>query len=163
MEAHLMLLAAAGDDTSGKYWILIALAMLIASYLLMRPKKRKDPLNRPPSSSLSQERGIERQMQGLLVELTQMAQQISAQLDTRSAKLEALIREADEKIRQLSVLRNPDAAATIERAPEKQDQRYMEIYAMADKGAAVTEIAQKLDRPAGEIELILALRPSRSK
>ncbi|HWB54560.1 MAG TPA: hypothetical protein VG722_10220 [Tepidisphaeraceae bacterium] len=101
-------------------------------------------------------------MQRLLVELTQMAQQISAQLDTRSAKLEALIREADEKVRQLSALRNNGAPATTETAPAAQDQRYMEIYTMADQGAPVAEIAQKLDRPAGEIELILALRPSRS-
>jgi len=38
---------------------------------------------------------VERQMQSLLVELSEMSRQISAQLDTRSAKLELLIKEAD--------------------------------------------------------------------
>jgi hypothetical protein len=43
------------------------------------------------------------------------------------------------------------------------DNRYSEIYAMADHGTAVREIAQKLSRPAGEVELILALRPNRTR
>src|SRR5205085_10728222 len=37
-------------------------------------------------------------MQQLLVELSEMARQISAQLDTRATKLELLIKEADEKL-----------------------------------------------------------------
>src|SRR5205823_6670835 len=40
----------------------------------------------------------EEQMSNLLVELADMARQITAQLDTRAAKLELLIKEADAKI-----------------------------------------------------------------
>lgn len=152
----------AGAD---QYWIFVGLAMLLASYMIMRPKKkRKDPLASPPRSSLSQQRSVEREMQNLLVELSQMAQQISAQIDTRSAKLEALIKEADEKIAQLSAA-NSKAPAGLRLVQDEEvaDSRYQEIYAMADKGARVMEIAQKFGKPSGEIELILALRPGRNR
>lgn len=153
-------LADTSNGASGQYWIVVAFAMLVGSYLLMRPKKRKDPLDKPVRSSLAQERGVERQMQSLLVELTQMAQQISAQLDTRSAKLEALIKEADEKIKELAEMGSAKPQAVHQESFE--DERYLDIYTMADHGAAAREIAQKLNRPMGEVELILALRSSKA-
>jgi hypothetical protein len=155
-----------------QYWILIAFGMLLASYYMMRPKKRKDPLNGAPRSSLSQERGVEREMQHLLVELTEMTRQISAQLDTRAAKLEALLREADQKMAQLSALKSPTVPimpagprlVTDSIEPEPEDhEKYRDIYTMADRGASVREIAQKFGKPAGEVELILALRPNRNR
>jgi len=43
--------------------------------------------------------------------------------------------------------------------PEPQiDPRHAEIYAMADEGRSATDIASRLGRPSGEVELILALR-----
>jgi DNA-binding NarL/FixJ family response regulator len=38
------------------------------------------------------------------------------------------------------------------------DSRHMEIYTLADEGHDSREIARRLSRPLGEIELILALR-----
>lgn len=71
-------------------WAVIALAMLTIVYAVIRPWfRRKDPLDRPPAfSSLAQQRSVERQMQNVLVDLSEMARQITAQLDTRAAKLE---------------------------------------------------------------------------
>lgn len=157
-------LANTGTAGSDQLWLVIAFLMLAASYLLMRPKKKKDPLGRlGHSSSLSQERNVERELQSLLVDLSKMAQQISAQLDTRAAKLEALIKEADDKIRQLTSIpqahgENPLPSIPAD-PPAATDPRYNEIYSMADSGEAVRTISEKLNRPAGEIELILALRP----
>jgi hypothetical protein len=101
-----------------------------------------------------------------------MARQISAQLDTRTAKLELLIREADEKIAAMKSagVRIAESPASIEvkadgpspgnPAPSPAvDSRHAEIYALADTGRGPTEIAEQLGRPRGEIELILALRP----
>src|SRR4051812_31106402 len=82
-------------------WIALAVAGICVTYLLFRPRKKKDPLEAPAFSSLAQQRTVERQMQNLLVELSEMARQISAQLDTRTAKLELLIKEADEKLEAL--------------------------------------------------------------
>jgi hypothetical protein len=41
------------------------------------------------------------------------------------------------------------------------DPRHVEVYTLADQGLALAEIAQRLKRPNGEVELILALRPRR--
>jgi hypothetical protein len=153
-------------------WLIVAFLLLVGSYLMIRPKlgKKKDPLENAPRSSLAQQRSVERQMQNLLVELSEMSRQISAQLDTRAAKLEVLIREADEKIRQLKSLQGAPTARPEDRfrmdepaddrldPPDPPDPRYTEVYALADQGRSPFEIAQKLNRPAGEIELILALR-----
>jgi hypothetical protein len=154
-------------------WTIIGVMVVGTLYVaVIRPflRKKKDPLARSPSSArLAQERSVERQMQNLLVELSEMARQISAQLDTRTAKLELLIREADEKIAALKGLSGVQLEPRAEAAPEIDpleratsapavDPRHAEIYALADQGRGALEIAQKLGRPNGEVELILALR-----
>lgn len=49
----------------------------------------------------------------------------------------------------------PDAPVPREAEPPHAD-----VYALADEGQTYRQIAHRLDRPYGEIELILALRPS---
>lgn len=156
---------------------LIGMLVLAVAYLIIRPRlRRKDPLERSSAPhGLAQQRSVERTMQNLLVDLTEMARQVSSQLDTRAAKLEALIREADLKIEQLrsSGSSTPPidppahmrlvSGESAESGPtsvdgEQIDARHAKIYAMADEGRAAKEIAARLNRPSGEVELILALR-----
>jgi hypothetical protein len=95
-----------GDELGSK-WPLYALAAVTVAYVVLRPmmgKKKKDPLEQLPQFGLSQQRVVEREMSNLLVELSQMTRQITAQLDTRSAKLEALMEEADRRIAELKEL-----------------------------------------------------------
>jgi DNA-binding protein H-NS len=161
-------------------WFVIAVALLTIIYAAVRPfLRKKDPLAKPPAfGSLAQQRSVERQMQSVLLEMSEMARQITAQLDTRSAKLEALIREADEKIATMKSQpaappQNPPRAALQNQPPpppagspfmaESTDQpmidpRHALVYALADQGRSPKDIAQELNRPSGEIELILALR-----
>ena len=162
---------------SPQMWMLYAVGLLTIMYaVFMRPKmqKNKDPLSRPPS--LARQRSVEKQMDTLLVELSEMARQITAQLDTRAAKLDALIREADEKI---AALRSPPPPAPSQAEPAHpaaagrdvpgvteplaiDDPRHAAVYQLADRGLNAGQIAQRLGRPNGEIELILALRPKRT-
>ena len=163
-------------------WIMISLAGVVILYAVFRPSMRnkKDPLARPPGGrGLAQQRSTERQMETLLVELSEMARQITAQLDTRSQKLEMLIREADEKIAALQQGKSNGIGTTTTtagmspdpsevqshrlepRADEPIDPRHQEVYTLADQGAAAPDIARQLNRPRGEVELILALRPRR--
>src|SRR4051794_28405296 len=95
---HLLLEGSPTMDKST--WAAFAIATAAAMYLMVqsRRKKKSDPLEKPFNVSLSQQRAVEQQMQSLLVELSEMSRQITAQLDTRAAKLELLIKEADEKI-----------------------------------------------------------------
>jgi DNA-binding NarL/FixJ family response regulator len=103
-----------------------------------------------------------------------LARQISAQIDTRSSKLEVLMKEADQKIALLQSLchgqptpsQSPDSpanslpksSATQQIEAPAVDPRHVQVYTLADQGRTPLEIAQQLNRPSGEIELILALR-----
>ena len=83
-------------------WALIIAAVLTIVYAVMRPMRRKkDPLAAKRPVSLAGQREIEKQMTDLIVELEKMARQMTAQLDTRAARLEMLLREADERIESL--------------------------------------------------------------
>ena len=167
-------------------WVIVAASILLIVYLtfvrpLRQKKREKDPLQRSASQAgLASQRTVEREMSNLLVELSEMARQMSAQLDTRAAKLELLLREADEKILLLQrtgmagavsseaasaaralegvimEARAPFRAAMAE--PPPVDPRHAPVYDLADEGHSPQEIARQLHRPSGEIELILALR-----
>jgi hypothetical protein len=168
-------------------WIAIAIGVITIVYVVLvkplRAKKNKDPLARPPAESgLARQRGIEREMSSLLVELSDMSRQMTAQLDTRAAKLETLIQEADEKIATLRALsggdcriegvlaeaksREPGSLALPDAGvgrlsfadPTPMDPRHAEVYDLADEGQSAQEIARHTGRPRGEVELILALR-----
>lgn len=151
-------------------WALICAGALTLLYIVMRPfkKGRKDPLKPSTNLSLAGQRELERQMTELLVELEKMARQMTAQLETRTHKLELLIKEADQKIASLQgIARNTptpgDESPSIEMAPEIRavtlsDSRHAQVYELADEGQSARQIAQQLGRPQGEIELILALR-----
>jgi hypothetical protein len=171
IDAHHLIL---GELPIPTEWIAPIIAFAAVVFVLYRIRKqlKKDPLARAPvASSLAQQRSVERQMQNLLVELSEMARQITAGLDTRAAKLDALIHEADEKIATLTALQrsisaNPPAAAPPPVAPTapppcayEPDPRHVEVYTLADQGQSPSQIAGQLNRPNGEIELILALRP----
>lgn len=163
-------------------WGAIAVGVLTLVYVVfIRPNrsgKKKDPLARPVAEpGLARQRAVERDMSNLLVELSEMARQMTGQLDIRAAKLEALIHEADEKIAALqratgreahhghgviieAKLTDPDVLqSSVRPAPEPQaDPRYVAVYELADEGFNPHEIARQTGTPRGEVELILALR-----
>jgi hypothetical protein len=176
--------------TTDSTWIAVAVGGLFIIYFLLRPRKKKGASSEGvPSFPLARQRGVEEQMSNLLVELAEMARQISGQLDTRAAKLELLIKEADAKIEALRSAANakafpPSSVPTIDGQSTSDDEvsdasdtppppieapaaasaptadpRYAEVYDLADEGRSAFEIARILNRPTGEIELILALRP----
>ena len=193
------LLTAVGPQ-DWRQWVMIAAGagLLGYFYLKSRQGKRPDPLSRGPRqivshNDLARQRATERQLEGLMVELEQMSRQISAQLDTRMARLEALLAEADEKLARLesapsspsspSSTRpaadlfnrpapapppapeareprdNRDEGTNLYLPPEGIDRTTAKIYGMADAGVAHGQIALEVDRPLGEVDLILALRP----
>jgi len=140
------------------------------------------------ATTLAQQRAIERDMAAVLVEYEEMIRRMTAQLDTRATKLQLLIEEADARLLQLKEasggVRGPGEGqagltneATVsepqhasgppangEAASDSDDASgaYAEVYHLADRGQSPRQIAQELNRPDGEIELILALRQSRS-
>lgn len=166
--------------TDAMQWVIYAMMAVCVLYVVVRPivRKKKDPMEKPMNFSLSEQRAVERQMSDLLVELSEMARKVTGQLDTRSRKLEMLIEDADRKIEELKRLtgdRQTAPASSSSRGEERAREgrlpasappadepmlnaRYSAIYDLADQGRTAQEIAHELDRPQGEVELILALR-----
>ncbi|HET6250803.1 MAG TPA: hypothetical protein VFE47_24145 [Tepidisphaeraceae bacterium] len=153
-------------------WLLIAAVGMTIFYAVMRPlRKKKDPLAGSPSRpGLATQRGVERDMNNLLVELSEMARQLTAQLDTRTLKLEALLKEADERIAALKDANRQNPSSNGDALPHESpatpaeppapaiDPRHLEVYDLSDQSLSSQEIANRLSRPRGEIELILKLR-----
>jgi hypothetical protein len=157
-------LASLFDDPMTKWTVICAVILTIIYAVFRSGYRKKDPLNRSsaPVGHLAQQRAVEREMSNVLVELSEMARQITAQLDSRAARLEALIQEADQKIARLSEA--PPAGESLRPGPPPQqmppppDSRHQMIYDLADQGLTPRDIAARLRQPSGEIELILALR-----
>jgi hypothetical protein len=174
-------------QASMQTWVILGLAAMTVIYLTIRPFKKRDPLiDKPFRMSLAQQKSLERDMQSLLVELHEMARRMNAQIETRATRLELLIQEADEKIARLSRFADeksggsstasetpdpisklnptttdrpqdrpaPDGPSTT---PIKPDP-FRDIYRLADQGLEVRQIATRVAKPSGEVELILALR-----
>ena len=173
------------------------LAVAVLGYLYLRHLGKKkprpasraqvgaggDPLaDRGRRQSLAQERAAERDMQGVAVEFAERVREMTGQIDTRLAKLEVLINEADAKIAELRVLRGdaaepreiggeiggeighePESGGNLELPPSGKGlgplDRHQDVYELADAGHDHDEIARQLGRPRGEVDLILALRP----
>ena len=119
-------------------------------------------------SRQSTRRGVEQ----ATIELDKVARQVHAQIDTKLVRLEVLIRDADKRIAELSsktgdqqrpapfevTLREETPVAGRDNSAEPSDERYASIYQLADEGLTVRQIAAKVDRVQGEVELILGLR-----
>lgn len=111
-------------------------------------------------------------------EAEELTRRLSAIMDNKAARLELLIEEADERLARLDraslgsgVQTRPmehDAGAFRASSPEPVraapaperhvDPTQRQIYELADSGLGPVEIAQRLDQPIGQVELILNLR-----
>lgn len=125
-------------------------------------RQRRHRQARPIESDDIRERvrqrsGVRDDMQVLLVELEEYARKMNAQIDTKTAKLEILLQQADKRVEQLRQLIN---AADPSVVTETVDPRHKKIYDLADQGRSSHQIAQSINRNVGEVELILALRPA---
>ena len=132
---------------------------------------------------------VGRDLNEVMGELDDLARQINGKLDIRFAKLEAVIRDADQRIDELSrlvrraqgrpsidvtvseehtvdahvdepVTTNSDMAAS--KAPI-DEALHADVYEWADQGLSPVDVAAKTDRTVGEVELILALRRVKEK
>jgi len=200
-----------------KPFIWAAAIALLAFFLLKRTQRRVASGQQDMQLS-AQERvtkkfngsDIYSQISGQMAQLAELSRQINGQIDTRVAKLEILIAEAERAILKLEKLTgmspqkitealakshaDEDAATAIKAISEKfqnspqdsqehksqseeenQDNTELEeilesgvssfertsnnqeILDLADKGLSAVQIAQKFNRPVGEIELVLSL------
>lgn len=168
------------DNLGTMLIILVGIVLMVISL-----RRRSEHRERPPSEvardyarRVRDHEPVKGDMEALLVEIQEMARQISAQLDTKFAKLDVLLQDADDRIRQLERLTTQagrpgvdvtvdDDGPRIDVAPTDgngngngngltDEQR--KIYGLADAGRTAIEIARQTGQNPGEVELILALR-----
>ena len=185
---------AGGDATSPDTMAYVVLAggFAMIAFVMLRSARRRMAKSRDHDGLSVAEwvaltkpsRDMHDQIGELMAELADLSRQINGQLDTRLARLEILLAEADRAIGRLSDEPGGSRNGAIEAvAPLGVDGQVVadevegnggerpatltalekNIVDMAEQGMAATQIAQELGRPTGEIELILALKRRRGR
>lgn len=185
-----MLLAAGGTSLVDAAVPMLTCAIIIAVTLMVVITRRRyalaqrksTPAARELYEQLKNENGAKRELEALMLELDELARQLMGRLDSRFAKLEATIKDADERIDRLNRMiraKNGHAAldvtvdedgsegltsiGKVESQSRETNDPHAEVYRLADQGLTPVEIATKVGRSTGEIELILSLRRVRAQ
>ena len=181
------LLAADGTDepTSFRAVLLglgvvgLTIVMLFTRRRIAQSRKKLPTKVQDRHAGLSKQIGVRRDMETVMVELDKLSRQIHGRIDIKLARLEKLIRDADQRIERLSQLSESASAshgAAVEITLKSEDphqpafanqnpageNRRRAIYRLADDGLSPVDIAQQIGDTPGEVELILALRKTRS-
>lgn len=176
----------AQDALGAKQIALLALIAVVTTFLLLSTRRKiREAQNTPRAYARDQYRRLKEEKQAIesaqevMAEMEQLARHIHGQIDTRYAKLEVLLREADRKLAELKRL-SPTATPSggidvivdestdgVDDDPHRQDEaksapavevRHAVIHRLADSGMSPSAIAAQEGRTIGEVELILALR-----
>lgn len=177
-----------GSVLSPTFMALGVVALLWASLRMMRKraaKARSTPRLTPKekieeiTSRASSEYGSRQHADTILAQMLEQTRQLTATMDNKALVLERLIADTDERIAALVSLQNrsnQNATATSQYASPPTPRRdsafepprpptrrevpsdHKEIYELADRGLRSIDIARRMDREIGQIELILSLR-----
>ena len=164
----------------GLLLLTIALTLGNARRKLRQPGRSPSEYAREQVARLKEQQGVKGDLEQLLIELHEAARRLNAQMDTRAARLEALIRDADARIAHLQ--QTPAASAPAPPAPsaspeagsceidvvvddstpraeaaKREDAVRQRILSLAREGRDPIQIAQDTGVPPGEVELIVAL------
>jgi len=170
------LLGAGSPGVNSGQLIILAGALLCLTLVMRSTFRRARSSRQQPRSTarqvyaaLQSKSETRSDVEKVMLELDQLARRIHGQIDTKFAKLEAVIRDADERIDRLSrMTREVDGKATVDVTVDDQvsptsgnqdsDSRHAAIFGLADRGMPPVEIAEEVGLTTGEVELILALR-----
>lgn len=148
--------------------LLFAGGILLAVVLLLRQWRRtagkRTELDRHPRERIDElhERATAGRdgVEELMSDAEQLTRRLAATLDNKAARLERLIDEADRTLARLERATGASASPPGPALAPYADGGHEAIYRLADAGRAPAEIARELNRPVGQIELILNLRKS---
>ena len=170
-----------GGFDLGEFLLPGAIALGLGIILRFTYRRLNRSIQRTPQSardnyaSMAAESHARRDVEHVLLELDEVARQIHGRIDTKFAKLESIIRDADERIDRLSRLVSsadgkPSVDVTLdqevttdppETAAGSEPNSNSVIYSLADGGMPAVQIAEQVGRTTGEIELIIALRKTK--
>jgi hypothetical protein len=98
------MLAALSDTLRSLLPLLGVVLILLSLFFSMRKrrqKRRTEPTAREQLERTNQRQGMRDDLQTLMVEIEQMAKRLSSQIDTKAARLEKLLDQADQRIAEL--------------------------------------------------------------
>ena len=100
----------------------------------------------------------------LMVRLEEVSRELCGKIDTRFAKLERVIAEADQRLESLRTAVRRQAAGAEAAGPGQAppaDPKHLEVCRRHAEGQGIVSIAREMGMAAGEVELILSLERSR--
>ncbi|MCL4220071.1 MAG: hypothetical protein KJZ65_01750 [Phycisphaerales bacterium] len=101
-------------------------------------------------------------LDSVMAEANELAVRLAKILDAKAARLELLIEQADERLAQMERIspQPTHAAWTSSPSPQMPGVGSIErqVLELAEKGCDSSQIARRVNRSVGEVELILALR-----
>jgi hypothetical protein len=159
-----MPLGTSGTIASGPFIVLGVLCLVILSVSLLRRTQQRRAtgrdLTREQRARLRDQQELRTSLDELLTQLDEAAERIKTQINAQNAKLDAAVRAADERI---ACLTNPGRPAppvspVDPSSPPAAPANPQRIYTLADQGATPIAVADALQMPVGEVELILSLR-----
>lgn len=156
----------------------VMMIIVIARMLRNQSRNRRAHANaprhpRPVPARSSGSTATQDRLERLMADGEELTRRLAAILDNKAARLEILIEQADQRVQELqaaaeAVQAQPQAAsprsaglALTEAGPpaaEPIDPLHRKVYDLADQGLPPVDIARQIDRPTGQVELILALR-----
>lgn len=180
MSAALTLALTTGDFLTTLLPLLGILLILASMWMAMRKRRARQGTQvtaREQLERMKQEKAVRGDLEHLMVELEQLTKRFAAQLDAKSAQLEKLLDEADQRIEELRraeeraanrpaeayAQQDPwqNASSRVEppaAPPTEEDNLARQVYQLSDQGLAPFDIARRLDEHVGKVELMLALR-----
>ena len=104
----MMILSATDGTSNGMMMLLLVLAATVIMIVLLRRHQFRSTSNRDVArdhiARIRDQHKLRNSMDELLVELEEVSRRVGAEVDTRFAKLETVIRDADERIARLEKL-----------------------------------------------------------
>ena len=165
--AAILTLLADGGLADPQTLVLIGLVLVIGTLFLRRARTRRKGSTvdgraaaqaRVHNSRLATQ--AREDINELMIRLEELSREICGQIDTRFAKLEHAILEADAILAALRAASDAPAAAAAESAAPT-DPKHVEVCRRAQQGQTELVIARDMGMPIGEVELILSLQRSR--
>ena len=164
---------------------LLGIIVAVTTIMLISTRRRiREARNTPRTYArelygrLKEEKTTINEAQEVMIEMEELARHIHGRIDTRYAKLEKAIRDADERIDKLSrLVRAAQNGATVDVTAADTDQSadpppdkpgevpagHANVCRLADAGLGPRDIAEEADSTIGEVELILSLRKTREE
>lgn len=144
---------------------LFAAGTALAVFILLRNLRKRAARQRASGTpreridQIQSEAAARRLTESYSADAVELTERLAAMLDARAAAIEKLLEDADKAIARLKRhVANAHSTPLPQGADPELDPSQRQIHELADQGLAPAQIARTLNKPIGQVELVLALR-----